>query len=165
MTRRLILVRHAKSGWDNTYADDHARTLADSGKTDALALGKWLADSEMIPDLIVTSDAMRALQTAQLIKKALGTTPPVQEIAALYHAAPDTICKHAKAAQGNTIVLVGHNPGIAMAADLLAAVPPKNRRFADYPTCATTVLDFTDEAFCKHGQGKITAFITPDALS
>ena len=68
MTRRLILIRHAKSGWDNLYADDHARSLTERGTTNAVAIGEWLAQNGYAPVKILTSDAMRVLQTMQLVK-------------------------------------------------------------------------------------------------
>jgi len=164
MTRRLILIRHAKSGWDNLYADDHARSLTERGTIDAVAIGKWLAENGYTPDKILTSDAMRALQTMQLVKQGLGSAPAIREVSQLYHAAPQTILNVAKPAKGDTVAVIGHNPGIAIAAEQLAIAPPEHRRFHDYPTCATTVFTFDDAAFCQPKHGTVTDFITPKDL-
>ena len=85
MTRRLILIRHAKSGWDNIYADDHARTLTERGQKAAQRIGVWLAEKDYSPDLILTSDATRALQTTTMIKRGLNKSAPIEEIGMLYH--------------------------------------------------------------------------------
>ena len=161
MSRRLILIRHAKSSWADTYANDHARQLNDRGVAAAKAMGQWLAQQGYVPDTIVTSDATRTLQTTSLLLRGMGAKPEVQEIAALYHAAPHTIFDVLKPLDSHTVALVGHNPGIAMAAEMLVQSPPAHDRFDDYPTCATTVLDFTDDAWCQPGQGQVVDFVVP----
>lgn len=164
MTRRLILIRHAKSGWDNIYADDHARTLTDSGKTSSEAIGQWLAAQGFVPDLILTSDATRALQTTTLVKKGIGHPIPTEEISMLYHASPDTIRDYAGKQTAQTVAVVGHNPGIGMAANLLVTYAPNHHRFNDYPTAATTVIDFAGDHWAEPGKGTVTAFTTPKDL-
>lgn len=164
MTRRLILIRHAKSGWDNMYADDHARTLTDRGQIAARAIGDWLGTRGYTPDLILTSDATRALQTTAMVKKGLNADVNTREIGLLYHAAPDTIQEVAAQASAHTIAIVGHNPGIGMAARLFVAYASDHHRFDDYPTCATTVIDFDDADWLKAGKGTATDFIVPRDL-
>lgn len=164
MTRRLILIRHAKSGWNDIYADDHARTLTDRGKAASVAIGGWIADNGYIPDLILTSDATRALLTTALLKKGIGTAVQTEEISMLYHADPDTIRDIASKQVAATVAIVGHNPGIGMAASLLVNTAPRHHRFDDYPTAATTVIDFPDDAWMRPGQGTATAFTTPKDL-
>lgn len=164
MTRRLILIRHAKSSWDNTYADDHARVLNDRGVQSAEAMGAWLADQGYIPDVIVTSDATRTLQTTTLLKRGMTVAPETHEMASLYHAAPQTMIDVARAFSSGSIALVGHNPGIAMAAEMLVATPPNHAQFESYPTCATCVMDFPDDAWCRPGQGQVVDFMVPREL-
>ncbi len=164
MTRRLILIRHAKSSWSDPYADDHARKLNDRGVKAAEDLGKWLARQTYIPDIIVTSDAMRTLQTTTLLIRGMAATPDIAEVAALYHAAPQTIFDVAKKESAATVALVGHNPGIAIAAEMLAADPPSHTRFDDYPTGATCVIDFEDADWCQPGKGRVVDFMVPREL-
>ena len=164
MTRRLILIRHAKSGWDNVYADDHARTLTDSGQIDAENIGNWLAAHDYVPDLILTSDATRALQTTTLVKRGLNKDVQTTEIGMLYHAAPETIQEYAQRTTAKTLAIVGHNPGIGMTARWLVRFGPSHRRFDDYPTCATTVIDFEDPNWVKPGNGTATDFTVPRDL-
>ena len=164
MTRRLILIRHAKSGWDNGYADDHGRTLTDRGHAAAEAIGEWLATNGYTADLILTSDATRALQTTALVKRGLGATTETQEIGLLYHAAPDTIQEIVAKTDAQSVAVIGHNPGIGMAARRFVTYAPTHHRFDDYPTCATTIIDFADEHWMKSGKGIATDFIVPRDL-
>ena len=164
MTRRLILIRHAKSGWGDIHAADHDRTLTKRGEGAAKAVGQWLIEKGYIPDLILTSDAMRTRQTTAGIVDALGQTPVTHEIAALYHAAPQTLIDIARAVSDTCVAVVGHNPGIGIAANLLVRTPPAHSRFDDYPTAATTVLDFAEDDWCKPGQGTLVDFIVPHDL-
>jgi len=164
MTKRLILIRHAKSGWDNIYGDDHARVLTARGEAAALAIGQWLAAKGYVPDILLTSDATRTLQTTHLIKQGVGQPIDTREIGLLYHAAPDTILEVATKAEGQTVAVVGHNPGIGMAARRLVTYAPDHHRFDDYPTCATTIIDFADGDWLKAGKGSATDFIVPRDL-
>lgn len=164
MTKRLILIRHAKSGWDNVYADDHARTLTDRGQEAAEAIGGWLKAQGYVPDLILTSDATRALQTTNMVKRGLAETIATKEIGMLYHAAPETIQEVASAVDAQTIAIVGHNPGIGMAARRFVTYAPDHHRFDDYPTCATTAIEFADEDWLKPGKGNAVDFIVPRDL-
>lgn len=164
MTRRLILIRHAKSSWSDTYADDHGRGLNDRGRISAEAMGVWMAQNGYVPDLILTSDAMRTVQTTALLCKGMEAAVTIKEISTLYLAAPQSIIDIARIAQGQTVALIGHNPGIGMAAEMLVAEAPSHDRFDDYPTGATTVIDFADDDWCAPGKGVVAAFAIPREL-
>jgi phosphohistidine phosphatase len=69
--KTLFLIRHAKSSWGDTAVPDKERPLDDRGKRDAPKLGKRLAKRDVKPDLILSSLAMRALATAEIIAKKL----------------------------------------------------------------------------------------------
>lgn len=166
MTKRLILIRHAKSSWDAPF-DDHARTLNDKGRTAAAAIGGWLRDKEYLPDTIYSSDAARTRETTDVIVGALGTTPSIVLKANMYHGQPAALLQVLQQAQGETVALVAHNPGIAFFAEDIVATAPAHGRFLDYPTCATLVCDFAihnwAEAVSRSGQ--VVDFIVPKDLS
>lgn len=164
-TRRLILIRHAKSGWDDPLADDHARTLTDRGHRAAQAISAWLAQQDYVPDLVLSSDATRTSQTAHHIIDAFHPRPALEFVPALYHPAPDTICDVAAKTAAPTIAIVSHNPGIAMCAAALIAARPAHRGFDDYPTCATTVIDFPTDQFAQRGKGTLVDFVVPRDLT
>jgi len=144
MTKRLILIRHAKSSW-NTPLDDHARILNGRGRTSATALGRWLGAQGYVPDEVHTSDAARTLETTTLICNGFMRAPVITQHPALYHAGPDVLMSILHAATGPTVAIVAHNPGIAFFAEQIVAAKPDHARFFDYPTAATLVCDFEIE--------------------
>lgn len=158
---RLILIRHGKSSWDDPFGDDHARVLNGRGREASVAIGKWLVSKGYLPDVMLVSNASRTVETAELIQLGLGPRP-VKLMPALYHAAPDTILDVAQRQEADCIAVIAHNPGMGMLASGLAAVAPDHRRFDDYPTCATTVLDFDGPVV--RGQGTVIDFVVPRDL-
>ena len=72
--KRLLVLRHAKSSWADTALDDWQRPLNDRGRRDAPRVGAWLRDRKLVPDLIVTSDAIRARETSAAVADAAGYT-------------------------------------------------------------------------------------------
>ncbi|CUH78809.1 SixA phosphatase family protein [Tropicibacter naphthalenivorans] len=134
---RLILMRHAKSDW-SAFQDDHARGLNKRGRKSAVAMGDWLRTRGYLPDAILCSTATRTRETLD----GLTLGAPVTFLDSLYHAAPDTMLDDLRGATGDTVLMIGHNPGISALAKALVRQPPDHARFADYPTCATLVVDF-----------------------
>ncbi|SEW47376.1 phosphohistidine phosphatase [Cognatiyoonia koreensis] len=161
--KRLILIRHAKSGWDDPMADDHDRVLTERGRTAAKSIGEWLAAQGYVPDVMLVSDAARTVETHRHICDGLGQTPKTSFHPTLYHAAPDTILDLAMRQPDETIAVIAHNPGIAMAAHGLVRTRPRHSRFSDYPTCATTVIDF--EGDIRVNQGTCIDFTVPRDLT
>jgi len=159
--KRLILIRHAKSDWDDLEADDHERTLTPRGHTAAKAIGEWIVQNNYIPDVILTSDATRTLQTAAEISKSFSA--PLVALPMLYLPAPDTIFDLAQRRSEDTVAVISHNPGTGMLAQALVNARPNHRRFSDYPTCATTIIDFPHAV--GFGMGHCTDFIVPRDLT
>ena len=115
LRRRLFMIRHAKSSWVNPLQSDFDRPLNDRGEHDAPMMGKRLKDLGIIPDLIISSTAKRAQQTAKKIAKETGyDTGAIKWYEKLYHCIPavfdevlDELGDDIK-----TVFIVGHNPGI-----------------------------------------------------
>jgi phosphohistidine phosphatase len=166
MTLRLILIRHAKSSWSDPFADDHARVLNARGRASAEAIGEWMAAQGYIPDVALCSDAARTQETAALIFAALSPQPKLELTGAIYHASPDTILALLHRQTAPTVAVIGHNPGIGMLANMLVKSAPEHHRFSDYPTCATTVIDFEGESWrkAKARTAHCTAFVVPRDL-
>lgn len=160
---KLILIRHAKSGWDDPMADDHDRTLTDRGRKASTRIGQWLMEKGHVPTHIYASDAMRAQQTAQGIMAVLRPAPLLSLHPTLYHASPDTIADLVEKQPQETLAIVGHNPGIGMLAHGLVAARPTHHRFSDYPTCATTVIEL--RAPIAPGAGTCIDFVVPRDLT
>ena len=159
MTRRLILMRHAKSSWDHPGLDDHARPLNGRGAASAEALGVWLRKRGYMPDEVLCSSAVRTQATAE----ALGLSAPVTVLEALYHASPQAMMQVLRQAKGRAVLMLGHNPGIAEFAHHLAAAPPPHPRFDDYPTGAAMVADLpiADWAQAEGRSATVLDFVIP----
>ena len=136
--KRLILMRHAKSDW-SAAGDDHSRPLNTRGRDNAAAIGDWLRENRWVPDEVLCSSATRTRQTLTLL--GLPKVPTRFE-RALYLADAHEIIEVLQSASGETVLLLGHNFGIADCARQLVSSPPAHPRFADYPTCATALMSF-----------------------
>jgi phosphohistidine phosphatase len=84
----------------------------------------------------------------------------------LYHAAPDTIMDLLQRETADTVAVIAHNPAIGMLANALVKTPPDHHRFSDYPTCATTVIDFAVDAWSevRRRSGTCQDFVVPRDL-
>lgn len=112
--KKLILIRHAKSAWDDASLHDHDRPLAERGLNDAPKMAKRLKKRGVQADLLLSSTAVRANETAKIT--ANGIDYPEDQIVlkdSLFHASPHAILKFLKAQddRANTILIFGHNPG------------------------------------------------------
>jgi len=115
--KTLLLLRHAKSRWKNLSLADHDRPLNSRGKTDAPKMGKFLKTTDLVPDIILCSSAKRAKQT---IKGFLEEFPFDGEIIfnrSLYHGSTEDFLDvlHNLEDKINTVMIVGHNPGMEIA--------------------------------------------------
>lgn len=140
--RKLILTRHAKSSWDDPLLGDHDRVLNARGRASAPQIATWLRDAGHCPDEVISSTAVRAIETTQLMCDIFGFAGEMDLRGGLYHASSDAILKHLSRASGETVLIVGHNPGIADFAHRLISGTPDHPRFSDYPTGATLVAAF-----------------------
>lgn len=161
--KRLILTRHAKSAWDDPAMSDHDRPLNERGKAAAADLGQWLASRDYVPQEVLCSDAERTRKTWSGIAPALPGTPILELKPALYHAAADVMLAVLKHAKADTVMMIGHNPGIAEFAARLVNVPPINPDFSRYPTGATLVVDFIADTWAEiaYGAGATVDFVIP----
>ena len=166
MTLRLILIRHAKSSWSDPFADDHARPLNKRGRASAKAIGQWMAQNKYFPQVMLCSDAERTQETASLILPELHVQPELVLRSDLYLAPPQDIAAAIKSRAEIVVGVIGHNPGIGALANSLVSAPPDHPRFLDYPTCATSVIDFHEalEGRLLPGTGRCTDFIVPRDL-
>ena len=163
MTKRLILTRHAKSSWDDPTTPDHDRPLNERGKAAAADLGDWLSSRGYVPDEVLCSDALRTRKTWSGIAPALPGTPILELKPALYHAGPDVMLAVLRHAKADTVMMIGHNPGIAEFANRIVARAPLSPDFQRYPTGATLVVDFGIDTWdaVTWASGAVDDFIIP----
>jgi phosphohistidine phosphatase len=122
-TRRLILLRHAKSDWPDV--PDRDRPLAKRGRRDAPRIGRWLREHGYQPDVVVVSDATRTRQTWDLVAAELGGSPAVRFEPRAYAASALSLLYLVQELPDRyrTALLIAHNPGLSDLAASLAAPP------------------------------------------
>lgn len=110
---RLILMRHAKSDWGSAATEDHARPLNGRGRRDAPRVADRLRELGWVPDLVISSDARRALQTWECMAPRLGLSVPLRSLPSLYHAGPEAIRAALSTLPDShqCVLVLGHNPG------------------------------------------------------
>jgi phosphohistidine phosphatase len=140
----LLILRHGKASRDDPDQRDEDRPLVSRGREASLRMGEFLAARGLVPDLCLSSTAVRALMTAAYAACGGRFALRIDLRHELYHAAPSTILAVvAGAARGaRRILVVGHNPGMA---ELVAMVARSEQRF---PTAALAhvALDASDPA-------------------
>ncbi len=168
--RHLILLRHAKAE-PSSPDGDFGRALAPRGVRQARRFAQWLAEQTFTPDLVIASAARRTRETATLATASL-TLPPLRiDERDLYNADGSEILAVARHAPPATtsLMLVGHNPGMAELASRLTGGGDALARKAmlrQFPTCACAVLafDIGDWSALGPAGGRLLAFITPRGL-
>lgn len=170
--RTVLLLRHAKSSWDDADLADHERPLAKRGTKDAPAIGRFMAASGMVPDLVLCSNAVRTRATLTLVLPELGEPKPhIVYDPALYMAEPAAIMARVAQvdADQRNLLVVAHNPGLhALALELcgdgkagdLASLAIK------FPTCGLAVIDLPAASWARipAGSGKLRLFTSPKQL-
>jgi len=158
----LILMRHAKSSWDDPFITDFERPLNKRGHRSAKALGDWLRSEKLVPDEVISSSSTRTGQTFE----GLELQTPVRFTRALYHAGPEQMWHVLAEATGTCVLMLAHNPGIAEFAERIVQTPPDHARFWDYPTGATVVVEFPADHWTdvRPGTGQVTHFVIPREL-
>ena len=112
--KTLLILRHAKSDWNNNLPD-HDRPLNKRGKADAPRLGALLRREDIVPDLIISSTAKRALVTATAVADASGYEGELKVTREFYHASAEAYVSALQTlpASYKRVMVVGHNPGMA----------------------------------------------------
>ena len=134
--KTLLVLRHAKSSHDDPEVDDHERPLNPRGRADAKRQGRVLAREGVVPDAVVCSTALRALDTAErttaeagfpgaIVRERRLYLADVDEIVAVLRGLPDSFA---------SVLVVGHNPGLE---DLVESLTGRRERL---PTAAIARL-------------------------
>ncbi len=171
--RQLLLLRHAKSSWDDRAMPDHARPLNARGQAAARAMRDAMAQLDLCPDLVLVSTARRTRDTAAALEP-WPATPRVEASDDLYLASAATLLDalQAVAPAVRSVILIGHNPGLhelamtLIGAHAMTLANPDMRRLSDgYPSGALSEFavdgpwDTLDE-----GGGRLVRFLCPRDL-
>lgn len=164
--RRLILMRHAKSDWDDPALSDHDRPLNTRGRKAAHALGRWLREQGLIPDVALVSTATRTRETWDGLAAEWSAPPEASLLPELYNADPEAMLALLRKAEAPVVLVLGHNPGLAELAHRLVAEAPDHPKFARYPTGATLVAEFDTDTWAdiRPGLARALAFVVPRDL-
>lgn len=139
-------MRHAKSSWGEPGRPDSERELSPRGRRDAPRVGRWLAESGLVPDHVVCSTARRVRETAEGVLPSLGI--PLEAVrwsGRIYEASPaDLLAVLAESPEeARRVLMIGHNPGLEVLAERLARgsvrIPPDGKFF---PTATVAHLVF-----------------------
>ncbi len=175
--RLLMLLRHAKSSWDQFGLDDIDRPLSSLGRSAAPLLGRYLSRQGMHPDLVLCSSAVRAYQTWELVSAEWDQvdkagSPPVEMRSSLYLANPIELQSTIKRIGDDikTVMIIGHNPGMAqLAARLVIGGDPRGMKSMTkkFPTAALAIIQLPIESWSllRAGQGRLEAFVRPKDLT
>src|SRR5215217_6188343 len=112
--KTLYVLRHAKSSWENNDLADFDRPLNDRGKKAAPLMGEVIKSNGFAPELILSSPAVRARETARLVKESAGLHAEIKHNERIYEASPQTLQYIAASIDDrfNSAMIVGHNPGM-----------------------------------------------------
>lgn len=112
--KKIYILRHAKSSWDNPVLADFDRPLNERGSRTADFMGELIHKSDFQPELILSSPATRAKETANIIKKTARLQSEIKFEENIYEASPQTLLKIISDLNENlqSVMLVGHNPGL-----------------------------------------------------
>jgi phosphohistidine phosphatase len=139
--KRLLVMRHAKSSWDDESIADHERPLNPRGERNAPQMGKYVVEQQYVPDLILVSTAVRAVATAELFVAGAGCKIPVGLDRNLYHADVENYCDTVRegADSEKTLLVISHNPGVER---WIYAITGE---FETMPTAAIAVIHFSEK--------------------
>ncbi len=163
----LLLLRHAKSDWGDPGLPDHDRPLAPRGERAAERMRAYLEESDLRPDLVLCSSALRARGTLDRLAPAFPEAETLIE-EDLYGAGRDGLLQRLRSVPDGfqTVALIGHNPAIEdLALDLAGSGDDLDRMQEKYPAGALAVLELDGRwRDLASGAARLVAFVKPREL-
>ena len=162
--KSILLLRHAKSDWDADYVGDHQRPLAERGKKGSVKVGRFLARTEQVPELVLCSTALRTRETLERAMDAgEWTDVDVKYDNAIYHAGLDQMlsCLRTIPDHVNIAMIVGHEPTTSLLAGQLVGGAS-----ISFPTASIGRIDLNIEHWksCRSGVGTLMWHVLPKHL-
>jgi phosphohistidine phosphatase len=161
--KTLYLLRHAKSSWKEPGLEDFDRPLNDRGRAAAPLVGRFIRKRQLTVDLLLSSPAARARQTAALVREAAGLSAEVLYDERIYEADAERLLEVVSQAaeSADALMLVGHNPGME---ELLGTLTGERR---EMPTAALAcvVLDVEKWGKTRAGAGRLEWLVRPKELA
>jgi phosphohistidine phosphatase len=165
--RHLLVLRHAKSAWDDPTVDDHDRPLAPRGEAAGRKVRAYLEGRPERPEVVLCSSAVRTVQTLDAIRPALSERAVVSVEGGLYLADASVWLRRLAALDDEVTcaMVIGHNPGLEDLADALVGAGPAELRdqlAAKFPTAALAKISFKGAwSDLAPGRGRLDAYFQP----
>ena len=161
-SRSLYVLRHAKAEEASPGIGDRGRALKRRGRKAAGLVGRTLTRLAEEPELVLSSDATRARETAELAHSQGGWSAPIEICPAIYEAGVEGLLHQLRAvdARIRRLLLVGHQPGLSLLIGELTGKEP------EFPTAALARIDFVLERWSELAprRGKLVWLATPDEV-
>lgn len=161
--KKLILMRHAKSDWNDPSLSDHDRPLNKRGRRSAPLMADKIESEGLLPEIVLASSAIRVQETLSLMNGTWACEPEVLTEPSLYLATVAEIMQHVHTLHESwtTAMVIGHNPGMgALVGDLAGSA-------LDFPTAAVAVFEADTESWgnsLKKHEWKLLSFWLPREL-
>lgn len=161
--KTVLLLRHAKSSWSDGALPDHERPLNERGQQAAPQMGRLLARLQLVPDLILTSTAVRARDTAELVARHSAYQGRLEPRSELYHASPQRCLAVLRDLPNlyTSVMLVAHNPGLE---EVVSRISGDEQHF---PTAALAQVELPIHSWSEFSdwrQGKLINIWRPREL-
>lgn len=182
--KTLLILRHAKSSWRDPGLDDHDRPLNDRGRRAASRMGRYLHDEALRPDVVLCSTARRTRETLERLLRSWSPEPAnesrdgpsdrpeIRYDERLYLAGADQLLAVLARQEPSvaTVLLIGHNPGLAeLAVRLVGEGDPGliDGLRGKLPTCGLVEIGFDRAGWrdLEAGGGRLLRFVRPRDLS
>jgi phosphohistidine phosphatase len=151
MTKTLVIIRHAKSTWEYGHISDLDRPLKEIGISNTILVSSKLKDLKIVPDLVISSPAVRALHTALIVSRELGyPAGKIQIDPGFYSESEDDILGLIKVVGDNvnTLFVFGHNPGFTFLSNYFL-----NHSIDNLPTSGVVILNFKTDKWSSLSKG------------
>jgi len=161
--KRFFILRHAKSSWKDTGISDHSRPLNKRGRKAAPRMGQLIFEQDLVPDLIMSSTAVRARETAEFVAEASGYEGEIIYREDFYHAWPNDYVDALRNLSDDIdlVMFVGHNPGMELLLEMLTGA------VEHFPTAALALIRLPIDQWSMlndETEGELLEFWIPRSL-
>lgn len=141
--KKLFIIRHAKSSWKDYSLDDFDRPLNKRGFLNAPLMGKYLKDKNIVPDIILSSPALRAKTTAEIIANKVKYKKQIVYEESIYEVDINTLHNIITSLKNkyNIAFIIGHNPGLNLLVDNYVGFDE------NIPTCGVVELEIKSDSW------------------
>jgi phosphohistidine phosphatase len=169
VVKRLFLLRHAKSSWDDPHLADHDRPLAPRGRKAAKQIASYMKNKSFEPSIVVCSSALRARQTWEIAAPAFPKRTAIEIEPSLYQAGNEELMSRLRriSRKASSVLLIGHNPAMQELVLTLASEGAQLQLIREkFPTAALAVLEARINGWgdLEPGATELADFVTPKRL-